>query len=90
MSLRARLAKLERGPAGRCPGCRDRPGEVALRIVECVIEDHEEDAARGPDRGRPPELAPCSRCGWKPRVVALEGVEDQGARGLGGRDDGST
>jgi hypothetical protein len=96
MSMRARLARLELG-VGRCPLCRDRPSEVALRIVECVIEDYEDGAALGPDPGPPPELAPCRRCGWKPRVVEIveesssssANVEDQSERGLGEPDDGS-
>jgi len=79
VSLKGRLTKLERGPAGRCPLCRDRPGEFCLRIVECVVDADDADHSP-PDSGPPPELAPCPRCGWKPRVVEIEDVEPADAR----------
>jgi hypothetical protein len=71
MSIKARLAKLGRRPDGRCPLCRDRPGDYRLRIVYHVVESPADRAALGPPQGAPPELTPCPRCGWKPSVVAI-------------------
>jgi hypothetical protein len=74
MSLRNRLAKLERGPAGRCALCRDRPDEVTLRIVEHIVEGS--GVAHPPPAPEPAsEGAACPRCGWTPRLVGIEVVQ---------------
>jgi hypothetical protein len=98
VSSKARLAKLERGVgAGRCPLCRDRPGEYRLRIVYHVVDSPADVVALRPSPGRPPDLAPCPGCGWTPRVVEVvaeisssgAGDEDQRERDLGRSADGS-
>jgi hypothetical protein len=68
MSIRARLAKLERLAlaGGRCPACRDRPGQV-LRFYRRDAPGAELVADPGPADDDAGDA--CPACGWRPDVV---------------------
>jgi hypothetical protein len=70
MSLRSRLAKLERGHGvGCCPLCRDRDERLTVFGPSCEEADYL--AGRVPQPELPPEAAPCSACGWEPTVTVI-------------------
>jgi hypothetical protein len=74
MNLRARVRRLEQAlGAGRYPRCKDRPGEVRLKIDEVVVATRAEPEAVAavPEAARrefEEALAPCL-CGWEPEVI---------------------
>src|SRR5262245_15356269 len=75
MSIRARLAKLERGTgAGRCPVCRLREELVHVfgpSVDAADYPDSELPEQDVPDDQLPPDALPCPACGWAPTVVVI-------------------
>jgi hypothetical protein len=72
--VRRRMARLEALTASSCPACASWPEEVAVRIVEEIIEPGQPLPPPAPAAPNPWD-GPCPCCGrlHKPRVVAILG-----------------
>ena len=73
MSIKSRLAKLERGRRdGRCPLCWGRDEVVHIfgpSVDAADYPDGELPEQDIPDDQLPPDALPCPACGWEPTVV---------------------
>jgi hypothetical protein len=72
-TVRRRMARLEVLAGRTCPACSDWPSEVAVRVVEVIIEPGAPLPA--PDQNDPALFGPCEVCGrtFRAKVVEVEG-----------------
>ena len=72
-TVRRRMGRLEALWGETCPECADWPAEVALRIVEVIVEPGDPISPPDPSARRPTEYGPCPCCGrtHRAKVVAI-------------------
>jgi len=72
--LKRMVKRLEARAVPNCPACRDWPLEIAIKIVEIVIEPGEVPPPDPSEKQHPAHFGPCSECGrvHVAKVVAIE------------------
>ena len=71
MSIRHRLARLEREFLDRCPVCGRRADNRFTEVIRHVDHPNLTEAEIQALRANDPELAPCRACGRGPNVLWL-------------------
>jgi hypothetical protein len=75
-TVRRRMARLEALADSYCPECADWPAEIALRIVEVIVEPGQPLEPPDPAARRPTEFGPCPCCGRVHRARVVELVKE--------------
>ena len=74
--LKRMVKRLEARAVRSCPECRDWPDEIALRIIEEIIEPGQPIPPPDPSERRPGEYGPCPCCNRRHKARIIEVVED--------------
>jgi hypothetical protein len=60
-----------------CPVCASWPDEIAIKIVEIIIEPGQPLPPRDPDEQPPGQFGPCAGCGRRHKAKVVEIVNEE-------------